>query len=260
MKKTILITTAALLGTLGIAGVARSFTSGQPQRAVALMPQHQLTAMATSGQGLTATANAPVADTDLDTEVQDDQVPQALKDVGEYGERVYDMAKVADWTKAQADLVTLQQSARQLNQQVPSNGSGIRQLTGSIDRLSRAVAAKDQQATQRGANQVTLLAAQMTQQYQTKVPVEVTLLDYYGRQLEIDAASGNMAPLQATAQQVDQTWSAVRPVIVGHRGTTQAQQFDALVAKANQAKTVGDYGQLATPILNHVDQLEAVFK
>lgn len=256
MKKSILIT-MTLLGIVGIAGITRSF-SGQPQRAVALMPQHPVTGMDSSTpKSMTMAADSPA---DSDTEVQDDQVPQALKDVGEYAESIYDMAKVADWPKAQANLATLQQSVRLLEQQTPNRGSGIDQLMGSIDPLSQAIATQDQQATQRLANQVTLLAAQLTQQYQTKVPVEITLLDYYGRQLEVDAASGNLVQLQATAHQITQTWQAVRPAVVRHGGTAQAQPFDALVAQANQAKTVSDYGQLATPILNQVDQLEAVFR
>ncbi len=157
MKKSFLIATA-LLGTLGISGAARSFTGNQPQRPVATMPQHSATAVAFPDQiqESNATANDPLNDTD--TEVQDDQVPQALKDVSEYGERVYDMAKVADWANAQADLATLQQSAQQLSQQVSSNGSGIVQLTSSLDRINQSVAAKNQQMTQLGANQVTLLA------------------------------------------------------------------------------------------------------
>lgn len=256
MKKGILIT-MTLLSMVGIAGITRTL-SGHPQRAVALMPQHQVTGIDPSAPKLMVITADPSADTD--TEVQDDQVPQALKDVGEYAESIYDMAKVTDWPKAQSNLAALQQSARLLGQQAPNSGSGTDRLMSSIDQLSQAIAAKDPQVTQRYANQVTLLAAQMTQLYQTRVPVEITLLDYYGRQLEVDAASGNLAQLQTTTHQMTQTWQAVRPAVVRHGGTAQAQQFDTLVAQANQAKTVSDYGQLATPILNQVDQLEAVFK
>lgn len=256
MKKNILIT-MTLLSMVGIVGITRSL-GNHPQRVVALMPQHQVTGMDSSAPKPMAAATDLSVDTD--TEVQDDQVPQALRDVGEYAESIYDMAKVADWPKAQANLATLQQSAQLLRQQTTNSDSGINQLMGSIDQLSPAIAAKDPQATQQHANQVTLLAAQITQRYQTRVPVEITLLDYYGRQLDVDAASGNLAQLQTTTHHMTQTWQAVRPAVVRHGGTAQAQQFDTLVAQANQAKTVSDYGQLATPILNQVDQLEAVFK
>lgn len=197
---------------------------------------------------------------DRDTEVQDDQIPQALKDVGEYGERVYDMAKTADWTKTQADLAALKQSAQQLSHQMPNDSLGISQLNASIERLQQAVTANNQQTTQQLANQITLLAAQMTQPYQTKVPVEITLLDYYGRQLEIDAARGNLNQLQATVGQIDQTWNTVRPVLLSHGGNAEVQQFNSLVIKLNQDKSVNDYSPLATSVLDQVDRLEAVFK
>ncbi|UZQ55909.1 hypothetical protein OOK60_07560 [Trichothermofontia sichuanensis B231] len=133
--------------------------------------------------------------TDTDTEVQDDQVPQALRDVGESAEGIYDQAKVGDWPQARANLAALQHSAQLLGQTASHRASGTDQLMGSINQLSRAIAAPDQQAIQAYANQVTLLAAQMTQAYPTRVPVEITLPDYYGRQLEVDAARGNLAPL-----------------------------------------------------------------
>ncbi|MEA5554728.1 hypothetical protein VB713_27760 [Anabaena cylindrica UHCC 0172] len=107
---------------------------------------------------------------------------------------------------------------------------------------------------------MTLLAANITKEFEPKVPVEVTLLDYYGRELEIWSATGNTSQLKKTASEMRRTWNAVRPSILARGGTAQVQKFDGLVASVEAAKSSKDYGRLATPVLDEVDNLEKVFK
>jgi hypothetical protein len=51
----------------------------------------------------------------------------------------------------------------------------------------------------------------------------------------------------------------VRPALVAKGGTTEATQFDALVAQLTKAKTAKDFTATAKPILDNVDLLENVF-
>lgn len=238
MKKPILITTA-LLGLLGIAGMARSFHWAG---------QHPVVLVHSATESIGSTTG------DANTEVDDEHIPAALKQVGESAEQIYDLAKGANWSQMPAVLTTLSQSLYQLEGDRPHIG----QLSRITEQLRSAVAAKNQLATQDLANQVTFLAAQMSQEYPTRVPVQVTLLDYYGRQLEIEAARQNLTQLQATAKHINQTWQALRPEILARGGTTEAQKFDSLVRQ--QPHTTSDYSHLATEVLSQVDQLETVFK
>ena len=103
------------------------------------------------------------------------------------------------------------------------------------------------------ANQVTLIAARMTQEFKPKVPVEVTLLDYYGREFEILAASGNTAQLTKTAAEFQQTWNTLRPATQA-RNSSEAKTFDTIAAKIQAAKSPAEYGRLATPWLTDKSQ------
>ena len=110
----------------------------------------------------------------------------------------------------------------------------------------------------REANQVTVDVADMTAAYKLSVPVEVTRLDYYGRELEVWAQAKDANKLQATAREMRRTWDSLRPSIETH-SATEAKKFDALVARVESAKTPTDYMRVATPVLDEVDNLEKLF-
>ncbi|MGL4882650.1 MAG: hypothetical protein ACRC8K_16570 [Waterburya sp.] len=265
IRKILLAT--ALLGTLGIGGIstARTLDSKVSSRPVATVHRSRNNPSFTSAnhsmiRDKTTTKTNDSTD-DQDSEVKDDMIPPTMSSMGEYGESVYDLAKIDNWTKAKTDFSQLQDAANQYARTNPENSSTqLNQLNTSIERLSSSITTRNRQTAMQNANQVTSIVARLTQQYQTKVPVSITMLDYYGRELEIGAASGDNILLQNTAQQIRQTWEVVRPTIIGRGGKTTAQQFDNLVTRLNQAKSTYDYAQLAKPVLDHVDNLELVFK
>ncbi len=174
MKKRFWLATA-LLTTLGIAGVVRSFASSPTPRPVAIMHQSQIAA---PSQGITESApaqemaqltSATASFSQADGQLQSGQILQSLQAVSQYSQRISEMAKSNDWQKAEADRLVLQRSVQQLNGQLPSNGSDIRHLTTHLEQLKQAIAAKDQQSVEKTAGQVASLAAQMTQQYSSEM-------------------------------------------------------------------------------------------
>src|SRR3979409_1642457 len=100
--------------------------------------------------------------------------------------------------------------------------------------------------------------ADMPAAYKLGVPVEVTKLDYYGRELEVWAQAQDANKLQATAREMRRTWNSLRPSVEAHKAA-EARKFDALVAQVESAKTSADYARVATPVLNEVDNLEKLF-
>ncbi|WP_315791249.1 sporulation protein YpjB [Fischerella sp. JS2] len=257
-NSTKIIIVGSLLGSLGIADLAKAISANQPQLPVAVIPQHHSSTQMIVNKDKREKPDAP---NDADTEVNDDKVPTSLSQVSEYGESVYDMAKANDWTKATANLTSLENTAKSLRTEIKSeNKTELAQLDSKIAALKGAVTAKNRISAMHDANQVTLIAANITKEFKPKVPVEVTLLDYYGRELEIWSATGNTSKLKTTASQMRRTWNAVRPSILAHGGTTQVQKFDGLVASIEAAKSSKDYARLVTPVLDEVDNLEKVFK
>jgi hypothetical protein len=187
-----------------------------------------------------------------------ESVPTSLSNAGEYGENIYDYAKANDWKNADAKLAALKDAIKQVRAEVKNQSAAVDRLDANVAALDRNVTAKDRQATMGEANQVTLSVANMTTAYKLSVPVEVTKLDYYGRELEVWAEAKEANKLQATARELRQTWDSLRPTIAA-KSATEAKKFEPLVAQVEAAKTPADYMRVATPVLNEVDNLEKLF-
>jgi hypothetical protein len=186
-------------------------------------------------------------------------VPASVEAVGLHGENLYDMAKANDWPKAKAALASLHQAAQQLRTDLKGGHADERRLDASIAALDKAVAAADRLTAMREANQVTLIGADLAGPFKPPVPVEVTKLDYYGRELEIWAAAKNGTKLQATAAAMRRTWDTLRPMVES-RNAAEAKTFDSLMARVTAARSPDQFGQLAAAVLAEVDNLEKVFQ
>ena len=187
-----------------------------------------------------------------------ESVPTSLSNAGEFGENVYDYAKANDWKNANVKVAALKDALKQVRTGVKNQSAAVDRLDKNVAALDRAVTAKDRQAAMREANQVTFEVADMTAAYKLSVPVEVTRLDYYGRELEVWTQAQDANKLQATAREMRRTWDSLRPTIETH-SATEAKKFDALVVRVESAKTPADYARAATPVLNEVDNLEKLF-
>lgn len=201
--------------------------------------------------------SAPAKPASTDAGASAATVPKPLAAAGEYAENVYDAAKARDWKTADAKLAALKDSTARL---VGSSGAGDPgTLRADVAALEKAVGARDQQAALLTSNKATFDAANLSAAFDNPVPVAVTKLDCYGRQVEVQAAAGDTAALKQTAAEVQSTWDGVRVQVVHNGGTAEAKEFDGLVAQLQQANTPNQYGKLATPILDQVDYLEKVF-
>ena len=204
---------------------------------------------------------APVrAQSDSSSPGKQMKTPASLSAIGEFGENVYDLAKAGAWTKAATKLGALKDAVKGLAADSAAVPADQDQLGHHVAVLDEAVTAKNRQAAMREANRVTLIVANMTEPFDPKVPVDVTRLDYYGRELEVWAAAEDMDKLKATADDMLEVWDRLRPTIVAHKGAATAKRFDRLMAQVEVAKSSREYGHAATPVLEAVDMLEEVFK
>lgn len=182
-------------------------------------------------------------------------VPASVDAVGHHSENAYDMAKTGAWTAARASVDSLSTAVNAL----PAAGDPTEKVREALQRLDQAVARQDQRASAVAANQLTALGAQLVSAYNPRVPSDVVLLDYYGRELEIWAGAGDLSQLQLTRDALQRTWANVRPLVEQRGGNAESSRFQQLVQKIQTARTVAEFGALATPILDEVDSLEAVF-
>ena len=194
------------------------------------------------------------------TRVYKSKVPTALFNVSEDSEDLYDQAFASNWSKSDSALAKISRDITVLLQTQPSlkkRSAGVAALAVAV---KRDINAKNRPAALRDINQMTRLTIEMSAAYDEPIPVEVSLLDYYGRELQVWAVAGDKAHLNSTLGALDATWQKVRPQVVARRGGTKAaQSFDATVARAKSAKSASATLQVAAPLLEEVDRLENVF-
>jgi hypothetical protein len=226
---------------------------------IAALLMSWFTACSSVSPGPAKTNKATMPPTASSAVTKTESVPTSLANAGEYGENVYDYAKANDWKNADVKLLALRDAVKNVRIEVKKQSSVVDRLDANVAILDRAVTAKDRPATMREANQVTVNVADMTTAYKLSIPVEVTQLDYYGRELEVWAQAQDTNKLQATGREMRRTWDSLRPSIETH-SAAEAKKFDALVARVESAKTPADYARVATPVLNEVDNLEELFQ
>ena len=186
--------------------------------------------------------------------------PAALVEVGESSENIYDFAKAKDWAKIGGKWKTLAEAAKQLAGELKGADAGRQRLADVLKSLETAIAAKDEQATKRAANQVTLIAADLSEPFKPEIPAAVTRLDYYGRELEIGVAAKDLAMLKSTADAMRKEWTKLQPAVKTKGGNAEAKKFSDLMVQVAAARSVEDYARVTTPIMDEVDNLEKVFK
>ena len=111
-----------------------------------------------------------------------------VESVGQHGENLYDLAKAGDWQKAATEFTALLQSDQQLRNKMKDKSADLERLNQALTAAGRAVETKDRFTTMREANLITLIGADLAAAFHPPVPVEVTRLDYYGRELEVWSA------------------------------------------------------------------------
>jgi protein tyrosine phosphatase (PTP) superfamily phosphohydrolase (DUF442 family) len=179
----------------------------------------------------------------------------SLAQLAEAAETLYDAIKADDWAGADAAFRSMQRAANTLPAELPDSS----RLRSALDALRDILAVRNRVGTLSGANEITLMAANMSAEDKQPVPVSVARLDYWGRALEIQAASRDAMKLAEISRQIRAIWDDLRPAIEARGSTTEAARFDRLVIQLQTLKSPDAYARLAGPFLDAVDMIEKVF-
>lgn len=177
--------------------------------------------------------------------------------LGHHAEDAYDYVKTANWAAARASVDSLNPAVR--GAQAQDIFGHEKEVSESLARLDSAVAQRSRAQGLREANLLTQLGALLAAAHDPQVPAAVTMLDFYGRELEIGAEVRDTAKLSHAAMAITNNWNQVRPLVVARGGTAEAARFDSVVANVTAARTPAQYARTATPLLDQVDALETVF-
>ena len=184
-----------------------------------------------------------------------------LEALSGYAEDIYDLAKMNRWNKTRKKLDDLKKFEQSLkfNQSEESTFFSVR-LRTTIAELEQAISAKNRRDTMHSANKITLLETAMVGPLKPRVPTNVMLLDYCGRELEIWSEEKNIDKLSNIVIRMHLIWQGLMPQLIEQGGTRELKRFSEVMKRLEVAKTPDEYGHLARQVLDEVDNLEKVFK
>lgn len=111
-------------------------------------------------------------------------------------------------------------------------------------------------------NRVSAPMSRLYAPYRPPVPTQLLDLDYFGREVLLDARRGNFTSAATHAQQLASIWTALRPNVLSSGGATQAKRMDDSVSQMQAAIGAANAGNLeaaARAEAEAVDVVEALF-
>jgi hypothetical protein len=187
-----------------------------------------------------------------------DPPPPALAQIGGSAAEIFAAARASKWPDASASMGTLRESMRTL----PTSGFKpdlVAQMRTRTADLAHGIKARQRVTAMDAANSITRIAAELSSSYETPIPYQVLLLDYYGRQLELGLAASRPAMMRQAAADLRQTWNSVEPAILRRGGVEDARRFTDIVVQIEGARRPADFVAPVQAELAEVDRMEKIF-
>jgi hypothetical protein len=180
--------------------------------------------------------------------------------MAEAAEEIFNLALAGNLDRAGKRLDTLKKKAAALDRlQDEANLILLPRLRRTIVDLEKAMAAKSYQDLMRNSNRITLIAATVAVPYKPRIPTEVSLLEYNGRELEIWSAMKRVDKLSGIVIRMHVAWQTLMPKLIEHNGDKELKRFSELMRRLEQARTAEEYDRLSKQIMAGTATLEAIF-
>lgn len=175
-------------------------------------------------------------------------------------EDIFNLALNGNHERAEKRMDGLKKKAAALERiQDEANLILLPRLRRTISDLEKALAAKSHLDTMRYANRITLIAATVAVPYKPRIPTEVSLLEYNGRELEIWSEAKRVDKLSGIAIRMHLAWQTLMPRLIENNGGKELKYFSDLMRRLEQARTAEEYDRMSKQILAGTTVLEAVF-
>ncbi len=188
-----------------------------------------------------------------------DRPPRALIDMGNAAANLFDAARDARWDEATDQLQAIQTNLDDL----PSSLSPP-DLWKSLRRRARELAVnvrrRDKGRTMESANAITRLAADLSRTFDATVPIQIPLLAYFGRQLEVGVVRHDAGQLRRAKSDLVQTWNTLRPQLEQHGNVDDVRRLTDVVVSLEGTQTPADIERLSRTELEDVERLRSTFK
>ena len=184
-----------------------------------------------------------------------------LEQMVDSAEDIYDRVKANHWKHLDKKF----NSIVKVEQLLPSVTSEkdmpyYKNLMGVTSDLERAITSQDRIVAMKSANKIMILGARLAEAHNSPVPINVAVIGFCGRKLEILAATENVFDLSDTVSKLHLSWQQLIPLVTANGGIKEVKRFAEVMKHLESAKTPEEYGKLASSVVEEIDIIEKIFK
>jgi len=133
-------------------------------------------------------------------------------------------------------------------------------LMGVTSELERAIASQDRIFAMKSANKIMILGARLAEAHNSSIPINVAVIAYCGRKLQILSETENVLDLSDTVAKLHLSWQQLIPLISANGGIKEIKRFAEIMKHLEAAKTPDEYGRLASSVVEQADIIEKMFR
>jgi hypothetical protein len=186
--------------------------------------------------------------------------PDALAALSNDSERLYSLASADDWPNIPHTANSIRLDYNQLPINLADFPVQSAQLASVVMDLNQQVLGHHRYAVMHSANRIMLIAARLTAPLRPRIPSDIELLGYYGREIEVGAMTGDTGAAHSAASQLPQVLTTLHSTVAQRGSVTAAEGLDNIAALLAHTETPDDYHQLALLIADEVANLRRIFR
>lgn len=192
-------------------------------------------------------------------------LPKAIYKTNEAAEDLYDYAGAGNLSKVKLKINELNNLYGQYRKDAEENRLTPQLLdfySLYIYRLNEELKSKDFDKIAFSANQITGIGSAFDNHFKTKIPGEISRLDYLGRELLLESKTKNIKAINRRLSDIDYIWKSIKSLVLNMHGKKQSVIFEKIVAEIKVNKTEPGSGMLTGAIdkyLEQIDNLEKLF-
>jgi hypothetical protein len=199
------------------------------------------------------------------TDATPGHMPDPLDTLEAQAEDIIDIVPGGNWERVTADVAAITEAWRVYQTQaakdkVPQPFQEA--LTVALDRLPKALAAKDAASAMQAANDLSAAVVDLFTVYRPTRPTDLGWLDVLERQVVLDVAADDFTVAADSLAKTNTVWARLKPVILAHNGSEVATRFENSLSAQQEALNTENASALTTEANNGlelVDALEQLF-
>ena len=209
-----------------------------------------------------ANAPSPIRQQSATSEaaIQANFIGTELDSLTGWADDIFNLAQAGNLERAEKRVEKLKKLAAALDHvQDEANLILLPRLKLTISNLEKALSARNHQDIMLNSNRITLIAATLAVPYQPRIPTEVSLLEYNGRELEIWSEAKRMDKLSSIVMRMHLAWQTLMPKLIESNGSKELKRFSLLMRQLELARTPEEYDRLSKQALVITASLKAIF-